>query len=536
MLALTVASGCKKLDLGPSDRFSELNFWTIDANVYNALYNNYSLMYNSNLYFYNESTSDNAFSSSGDYNLIASGNSSSNLGKFQNDWSYYYSTIKSCNLFLLHIDENTTLSAEVKERLKAETRFIRAFAHFNLAKWYGDVPLVDRDLTPEEAQTISRTPKEQVMNFVIDELAAIAEILPSKNEIPAAENGRITSGAALALEARALLYEGDRMADVVNVCEKLMNQQSTYGTYELVGNYSDLFNNPTTNRTNNETILSLQYVPGVRTWNEMWDFVPRSVGGRVSSMSPTQELVDDYLMLNGKDIDEAGSGYNEDNPYVNRDPRLTATVVYHGYDWTGQVNKIIYIKPGTDPVNFDGKPETVPLDEYSPASQSTSPTGYYWRKYYDPTSLPNLVSGINLHLLRYAEVLLTYAEAKNSLGQMDATVWNETIRALRERAGFTDAGALNYPGNANMTDIIRRERRVELAMEGLRTDDIFRWRIAEDVLNGWAHGAKFSADPSTDNGYIRAQNRNFDPDKNYLWPIPARDLSLNHNLTQNPGY
>ncbi|RCH53987.1 RagB/SusD family nutrient uptake outer membrane protein [Mucilaginibacter hurinus] len=529
LLAAVAVTGCKKLDLAPSDRFSELNFWTIEPNVYNALYNNYSLMYNANLYFYNEALSDNAFSSSGDYNVIASGNSNSNLAKFQNDWEDYYQTIKSCNLFLAHVDENTTMSTEVKDRLKAETRFIRAFAHFNLAKWYGNVPLIDRDITPEEAQTIAPSTKAQVMDFVIAELGAIAEVLPSKNELPPAENGRITSGAALALQARALLYQGNKMNEVVAVCEKLMNQQAVYGTYGLVGDYSALFSNPATNRTNDEAILSLQYVPGVRTWNEMWDFAPRSVGGRVSSMAPTQELVDDYLMANGKRIDEAGSGYNENTPYINRDPRLTATIVYDGYNWTGAVNKTIYIKPGTDP---DG----ARLDEYNPASQSASPTGYYWRKYYDPTALPNFVSGLNLHLLRYAEVLLNYAEAKNSLGQMDATVWDKTIRELRKRAGFTDAGALNYPGNDGMTDIIRRERRVETAMEGLRTDDIYRWRIAEDVLNGWAHGAKFSSDPSTDNGYIRAQDRNFDPDKNYLWPIPARDLGLNPNLKQNPGY
>ncbi|RYE19155.1 MAG: RagB/SusD family nutrient uptake outer membrane protein [Sphingobacteriales bacterium] len=529
LLTVIAVSGCKKLDLAPTDRFSELTFWTIDANVYNALYNNYSLMYNSSLYFYNEATSDNAFSSSGDYNLIASGNSASNLPKFQNDWKYYYSTIKSCNLFLAHVDENKTLAAVVKDRLKAETRFIRAFAHFNLAKWYGNVPLVDRDLTEAEAQTISPSSKAKVMDFVVTELAAIAEILPSKNEIPVTENGRITSGAALALEARVLLYEGDKMSEVVTVCEKLMNDQANYGTYGLVDNYSDLFSNPAINRTNNEALLSLQYVPVTRTWQELWDFVPRSVGGRVSSMSPTQELVDDYIMTNGKGIKEAGSGYNESNPYVNRDPRLTATVVYHEYNWTGQVNKTIYIKPGTDP---DG----AKLDEYNPGSQSASLTGYYWRKYYDPTSLPNFVSGLNLHLLRYAEVLLTYAEAKNSLGQMDATVWNQTIGALRARAGFTDAGALNYPGNSGMTNIIRRERRTELAMEGLRTDDIFRWKTAETVLNGWAHGAKFSSDPSTDDGYIRAQNRQFDENKNYLWPIPDSELKLNANLVQNPGY
>ncbi|RYD88222.1 MAG: RagB/SusD family nutrient uptake outer membrane protein, partial [Sphingobacteriales bacterium] len=413
--------------------------------VYNALYNNYSLMYNSSLYFYNEATSDNAFSSSGDYNLIASGNSASSLPKFQNDWKYYYSTIKSCNLFLAHVDENTTMAPDVKERLKAETRFIRAFAHFNLAKWYGNVPLVDRDLTEADAQTIPPSSKEKVMDFVVAELTAIAEILPSKDEIPAAENGRITNGAALALEARVLLYKGDKMSEVVAVCEKLMNDQAAYGTYQLVDNYSDLFSNPAVNRSNNEALLSLQYVPVTRTWQELWDFVPRSVGGRVSSMSPTQELVDDYIMTNGKGINEAGSGYNESSPYVNRDPRLTATVVYHEYNWTGQVNKTIYIKPGTDP---DG----AKLDEYNPGSQSASLTGYYWRKYYDPTSLPNFVSGLNLHLLRYAEVLLTYAEAKNSLGQMDATVWSETIGALRARAGFTDPGALNYPGNSGMTN------------------------------------------------------------------------------------
>lgn len=248
-------------------------------------------------------------------------------------------------------------------------------------------------------------------------------------------------------------------------------------------------------------------------------------------MAPTQELVDDYIMLNGKGIKEDGSGYVETNPYVNRDPRLTATVVYDRYVWVNANNstKTIYIKPGTDPVQPG-------LDEYSAGSQAASATAYYWRKYYDPSALPNFVSGNNLHLIRYAEVLLNYAEAKQSLGQMDATVWNKTIGALRARAGFTDAGALNYPGNTNMTNIIRRERRTELAMEGLRVDDIRRWKTAETVLNGWAHGAKFSTDQSTDNGYIRTQLRRFNPGRDYLWAIPLNDINLNKNLTQNPGY
>jgi hypothetical protein len=533
--SLIVVSSCRKLDIGPTDAYSALNFWTADANVYNALNNNYSLMYNSGLYFGNEGLSDNAYSqNNNDLIQIASGNANSLTSKFAGDWAYYYSTIKSCNQFLANVDQNTSLGAATINRLKAEVRFIRAFEHFNLTKWYGDVPLVTTDITQEEAKNIAKTPKAEVVNFVVSELKAILPALPSKDQLPATENGRITKGAALALEARVLLYQGDRMAEVVSVCEDIMNNTATNGTYSLTPNYSNLFSDPNTNRNSPEVILSLQYVPATtRTWTDFWDFAPNSVGGRVSSLAPTQELVDDYVMLNGRGIAETGSGYDEANPYANRDPRLTATVVYDRYNWNngGGANgtsKVIYIKPGSDPT----RPGP---DEYSAGRQSSSPTGYYWRKYFDPTALANFTSGNNLHLFRYAEVLLNYAEAKNSLGQMDAAVWNKTIGALRTRAGFTDANALTYPGG-NITNIIRRERRAEFAMEGIRIDDIRRWRIAETVLNRYVHGAKFSGDPTTDNGYIRVQLRRFNPNRDYLWAIPSGDQSLNARLTQNPGY
>ena len=182
-LTVAVAASCKKLDLAPTDRFSELTFWTVDANVYSALNNNYSLMYNSNMYFYNEATSDNAYSSTGDFALIASGNATSAQSKFLNDWAYFYSTIKSCNIFLASVDQNTTLAPAQLARLKAENRFIRAFAHFNLAKWYGDVPWIDKDLSPDEAKLITRSPKATVMQFVIDELDAAAADLPAKEDV-----------------------------------------------------------------------------------------------------------------------------------------------------------------------------------------------------------------------------------------------------------------------------------------------------------------------------------------------------------------
>ncbi|WPU97196.1 RagB/SusD family nutrient uptake outer membrane protein [Mucilaginibacter sp. cycad4] len=532
--ALVLVSGCRKLDIAPTDAYSVLNFWSSDANVYNALNNNYSLMYNSGLYFAAEGLSDNAYSQTNtDLIQIASGNANAQTPKFAGDWAYYYATIKSCNQFLANVDKNTTLGAATLGRVKAETRFIRAFEDFNLTKWYGDVPLVSTDISQDEAKVIQRTPKAEVINFILSELNAILPALPSKDQLPAAENGRITKGAALALQARVLLYQGNRMSDVVTTCESLMNGTSN-GTYSLNPSYSNLFSDPATNRNNPETILSLQYVPATtRTWTDFWDFAPNSVGGRVNSLAPSQELVNDYIMLNGKGINDAGSGYNESNPYAGRDPRLTATIVYDRYNWNsgGGVNgtsKMIYIKPGSDPT----RPGP---DEYSSGRQSSSPTGYYWRKYFDPSALANFTSGNNIHLFRYAEILLDYAEAKSSLGQMDATVWNKTIGALRTRAGFTDPAALNYPGG-DLTNVIRRERRVELAMEGARIDDIRRWKIAETVLNGYVHGAKFSGDPATDNGYIRAQLRRFNTNRDYLWAIPGGDLSLDSKLTQNPGY
>jgi starch-binding outer membrane protein, SusD/RagB family len=283
------------------------------------------------------------------------------------------------------------------------------------------------------------------------------------------------------------------------------------------------------NEYNSEDILSLQYVPQFRMWGEFFDMAPISAGARLNALAPTQELVDSYLMLNGQPISEAGSGYNEDDPYVNRDPRLTATVVYHLYQWSdAEGTRTIYIEPGSSPGEAP--------DEYVPGSSATS-TGYYVRKYFDPQHNTNLQSGLNLMLIRYADVLLMHAEAKNELGQMDASVWDQTIGALRTRAGFTNPAAISFPGTGqdDLREIIRNERRTELAMEGLRIFDIRRWRIAEDVLNGYAHGARFGVE-SIDNGYLRVNLRAFDPEKHYLWPIPRDERLINPNLSQNPNW
>lgn len=536
LLAALIFSGCKKLDLAPTDRYTELTFWQVDANVRNALNNIYSGIYNSNRYFYNEALSDNAYTrlgvSAGNVDAISSGSFTIDLDRFNSDWTFYYAGIKSCNIFLENVDKNTTLPDALRQRMKAEARFVRAWHHFNLAKWWGDVPLLKEDITPEQAKTVTRTPHADVIKFVTDELDAAAAVLPTRDQYEDADKGRITKGAALALKARVLLYEGSRMADVVSICESLMNDQAHNGTYSLYGNYESLFKS--SSKYNPEVIFDLGYVLNNRMWGEYVDFAPITAGARGNNLAPSQELVNSYIMTNGKAITDAGSGYDENKPDTLRDPRLTATIVYDKYKWKNPDGSVqtIYIRPGSDPSANDGQGPNV----YKSSGQGTA-SGYYWRKYFDTVSVPNLQFANNLILIRYAEVLLMYAEAKNSLGQMTADVWDKTIGALRRRAGFTDPGALDFPGgSADLTAIIRNERRSEFAFEGgLRTDDIRRWRIAENVMNGWIHGAKYG-DPATDNGYIRMQLRTFDKNKHYLWPVPSAELAKNSHLGQNPNY
>ena len=252
------------------------------------------------------------------------------------------------------------------------------------------------------------------------------------------------------------MYES-RWEDVAEITEDFINMD--YGQYSLFPSYEGLFQQQ--NEYNSEDVLSLQYVPQFKFWDEFFDMAPISAGARLNGLAPTQELVDSYLMLNGRKIDEAGSNYDENNPYINRDPRLTATVVYDGYNWTGQKGTgIIYIKPGTDP-NPDAP------NEFAQGSSKTT-TGYYTRKYYDTQHQPDFKSGLNLMLFRYADILLMYAEAKNELGEMDSNVWDLTVRAIRNRAGFTDAAALSYNAVLNQDgyrNIIRNERRAEFGME-----------------------------------------------------------------------
>jgi hypothetical protein len=531
LVLLVFTVGCESLDLEPENTFTDVNYWASVSRAEGVLNTAYSQMQGSDYFFYNEGLSDNAFNGRGDNNgaaSIAAGTYDQSLPRFKDEWNRRYQGIKTCNVLLENIDRIPNGDPAIIERIKGEARFLRAWQHFQLTTWFGDVPLLQRDPSLQEARSVARTPHAQVVEFILAELDAAAAVLPTRAEYAEGERGRITSGAAMALKARVLLYE-NRWQEVATVTDQLMS--GTYGTYSLLSSYQGVF--LPQNEYSSEDMLSIQYVPVDRMWGELIDIAPISAGARLNGLAPTQELVDSYIMLNGQRINEAGSGYNENDPYNNRDPRLTGTVVYHNYLWQNEdgSTRTIKIAPGSVPAG------TPAPDVYVPGS-SASPTGYYTRKYFDPQHLQNLQSGLNLILIRYADVLLMNAEAKMELGQLNAGTWDATIKALRARAGFTNAAALNFNASLNqaqLREIVRNERRTEFGMEGLRIFDIRRWRISENVLNGWAHGAKYGVG-SVDNGYIRANLRTFDPAKHYVWPIPRDERLINPNLSQNPGW
>lgn len=525
-------AGCNPMENAPTNKFTDDSYWTSPEKAQRVVNMGYSQMYNAGRMWADESLSDNLFEgrSNTDQRLIRNGLADPALGLFANEWKDLYGGIKTCHVFL---EKNHLVSMDAVQRARmiAEIRYIRAAIYFRLTEFYGDIPFFTEDITLEESKTISRTPRATVIQFIHEELGEILDQLPAKEELKSEERGKITKGAVCVLQARVYLSDSD-WSNASKYCDYLINQQSKYGSYSLFQSYPGLFTQE--NEYNSEIIMDYGYVPNLKTWGEMNDMAPLSSGARLSGRAPTQSLANNYLTMNGKTIDEDGT-YDENNPYNNRDPRMTGTIVYDRYNWSQNINdgstgKYIYIKPKSDPDQGSA------IDEYRGGSSNQSVTGYYVRKYFDLKHESGLASAINIITMRYADVLLMYAEAMNEQNKMTQDIWNQTIRLIRVRAGFTKEEALAYPNKSQveMTQIIRRERRSELALEGLRWFDLKRWKVGTENLNGFVYGAKFQ---NNNREYIRLDNRRFNESRDYLWAVPQAQIDLNPNLRpNNPGY
>ncbi|RIJ45366.1 RagB/SusD family nutrient uptake outer membrane protein [Maribellus luteus] len=433
------------------------------------------------------------------------------------EWSYYYNIIQASSSFLENVDQVKEMNDVLRKRLKAEAKTLRAFAYINLVMLYGDVPLVTKSLTVAEAKSISQTSASSIWDFIAEELTSASADLPTVQE----EKGRVTKGIALGLKARAMLYAG-RYQDAKTAAKSVMD----LGIYQIHDSYAELFDYA--GEESSEIIFARQYAQNLNAHSIFRFFTANSLYTQSCQVVPTKPLVDAYLMKStGLPIEDPASGFDPYNPYIDRDPRLYYTVYINGDVLAN--GEVLNSLPGSGTG-----------DDITISAENVTPTGWYFKKYVSNADYNNPWNcGINLIYLRYAEILLTYAEACVELGENEIN--QSVLNALNEIRNRTDVNMPNVT-TLNQTElrrIIRRERLVELAMEGHRLYDIRRWRIGEEVIPGTIKGMTYE-DPQNPGTLVTAglsgYVKEFKPDRHYLWPIPFRELDLNKNLTQNTGF
>lgn len=524
---------CVKLDREPTDGYSTSKYFTNKQAAEDNLASVYQLTKMSG--FFEDGNSilldditDNAycpFTNQLTY-FIAQGTATPSLtGKYVDLYRTYFSYegIKNANYFLENIDKVASMTDEDKTEMKAEARFLRAFNYARKMIFFGGVPIVTKTLAYGEENNYPRNTEKEVTDFVLQELDTIAGLLP----VEPVEYGRATRGAALALEARVALFAGEYAT-----AEKAAKAVIDLGVYGLYNNYEGLFweKNQSDPARNKEVILEVTYK--APTWGSWIDALYTVEEGGWNSVNPTQSLVDAYETKNGKPITEDNS-YNPDKPYENRDPRFYASIIYPGEKWNGRI--------------FNSLEPVGPDEYYNSSKGNRSRTGYCLRKYCAPLAdLPNSdpadAQGLNFIVFRYAEVLLTYAEALIEQNK-DLTTAANMINEVRARVGMP---AVTETSQAGLRKRVRNERRVEFAFEGLRWYDMKRWKIGAEVMNGPVYGVRpgkvnmstGAVTFSSKNHITVGSERVFNAQRDYYFPIPQEDLDASPALKghQNPNW
>ncbi|WP_324673856.1 RagB/SusD family nutrient uptake outer membrane protein [Hymenobacter sp. GOD-10R] len=465
-------------------------------------------------------------------------------------WGNSYAGIRRVNIFLANIDRVPATAATLVY-WKAEARFVRAMLYFELLKRYGGIPLIgDKLFTLDDNLSLPRNTYEESVNYIVSECDAIKGDLRPASAIPDADWGHVPQGAAIALKGRVLLYaasplfngggvngagvlqgypsyDANRWQLALNAAQELIS----LGTYSLLtattapstSAYASVFSV----KKNNEIILAKQSANNslLESYNAPIGYTSPAASQGVTS--PSQNFVDAFPMNTGVAITATGSNYNPQNPYVNRDPRLAASVFFNGRQWLSRTVE-----------TFDGG-----RDRPGGSAVQTR-TGYYMRKflyeYSSGTSYAN--QSHNFPLFRYAETLLNAAEALNELGRTEEAMTR--LISIRQRAGITAGTGNRYGipvgiGQAAARDLIRNERRIELGFEEHRFWDVRRWKIAETALNGPMYGVRIVRSAATPYTfaytYPQVSTLVFQA-RLYYMPLPYDEVTKNTNLTQNPGW
>lgn len=426
-------------------------------------------------------------------------------------------------------------SAAVIDRYVAEARFFRAWGYYNLVQRYGNVPLILKILDDSSPElTAPASPREEIVSQIYQDLDFAASKLPTMTALGTANFGRISNTGALAFKARVALFEGTRskfhnygdakkhLTLAVAAAKAVIDSKQ----HSLFANYFNLFQYEGEGLQNKENIIVKQY--GVSLIDRV--LVHTYYRGTIENgnKSPTKSLVDSYLMSDGLPTTKSPlykTPTTTSEVFTNRDDRLIQTVMKRG-----------------DPYIFTKK-------VFDVANIVFQKTGFCFRKFSNIDDWNTQASSIDRPVLRYAEVLLAYAEAKYELdGAISDADLDLSINLLRTRGKIAKlTNAFVTTNGLSMRDEIRRERRIELAQEGHRYWDLMRWKTAEielpkPVLGNFFFKTEFGANTPavlTPDGFIlvtAANFRKFDPAKDYLWPLPLNEISLNPNLKQNPNW
>jgi starch-binding outer membrane protein, SusD/RagB family len=535
LLIVFTAMSCNKLELTPLDTISDANTWSNQNLVQlyvNAQYNVLLHGYQNDLL---AAADDEAFNihQYGNLYMIQTGQlTQDNVTDFSakiNYWDFAYSYIYNINVFFSKIDA-APVDSTFKTGVIAEMKFLRAYIYANLIWRYGGVPIITKVFNLHDNFQVTRSSYDDCVKFIDSELDAAAAGLPPNQ--PVSQEGRASGNACLALKARVLLYDASLLNNpnhdnakwqaAADASAALLN-----AGYSLNPDYQGTF------LTDNKEIIFARYFTQANSTNFLLE-EGRNGSNGWGSQNPSQNQVNAYEMAatgklpyieqpDGSLALNPGSGYDPNNPYVGRDPRLDASILHDGSVWQGRVTE-----------TFDGGQDS-PGSSIQPWNASL--TSYYYKKGVVESIPP---SGSTLKptnpwiFFRYAEVLLNYAEAEFELGHED--VARQYINMVRARPGV-NMPPVTDAGDALRADI-QNERRVEFAFEGLRFFDVRRWKIAdvtENIPILKMHIIK-QAGGSKTYQIQTLEKRSFLP-QHYLVPIPRSEVDKSKgSLTQNPGY
>ncbi len=505
MLCGAAATVSCNLDTTPTDKYTVETFWETEEGTEAAMTGCYNILTSGALFgdsapLLEETCTPNAYNynNAGGFNVIAQGTHTSNSsGIIASRWNKCYEGIGRCNTHLNRLPR-ATVADERRMQMEGEAKFLRALYYYMLVTYYNGVPLI-LDEPVYAHGSLPRASREEVVRAILDDLNDVIDgaLLDWKWE-KTSDLGRATRGAAMALKARLLLFEASKLVNpssdaakwqaAADAARELIDREAQTG-YDLFDNYRNLF--LPAYEHNCECVFDIEFSKTKNT--AVNSFNTYSIQYR--NNAPLLDLVNAYETTSG--------GPSTMGKYDNLDPRFAATNFYPGSTFLGKAN--------------------------CPASEICQFTGFAHKKLtiYDTQKRdPDDGNGdANYMFIRYADVLLMYAEAQNELDASPSNAVYDAVNRVRARVGMPTY-AYGSKTRAEMREIIRHERRIEFAGEGLYYNDIRRWMTAELEMN-----AVIQDYAGTDIA-VRA----FDPDRDYWWPVPADQLLLNRKLEQNPNY